>query len=127
VIVSPDAAHQYPENADIVEGDATNREILEEAGIVQAKFVLAIRLDDPENAFIVLAVKEISDSQARTVAVVNNTENIEKIRSVKPDLVLSPQLLGAELLARALNGESMEGNVVSELFFSKNPQATSKS
>jgi voltage-gated potassium channel len=127
VIVSPGATHQYPENADIIEGDATARTVLEEAGIVEAKFVLAIRLDDPENAFIVLAVKEISDSQARTVAVVNNTENIEKIRSVKPDLVLSPQLLGAELLARALNGESMEGSVVSELFFSKQPQATSQS
>jgi voltage-gated potassium channel len=127
VIVPPGTTHQYPENADIVQGDAASRAILEEAGIIQAKFVLAIRLDDPENAFIVLAVKEISDSQARTVAVVNHTENIEKLRSVKPDLVLSPQLLGAELLARALNGESMEGNVVSELFFSKHHQTTSKS
>lgn len=127
VIVSVGATHQYPENADIIVGDATTRTTLEEAGIVEAKFVLAIRLDDAENAFIVLAVKEINESQARTVAVVNNTENIEKVRSVKPDLVLSPQLLGAELLARALNGESMEGNVVSELFFSKQHQATSKS
>ena len=126
VIVPPDAIHQYPENADIITGDATSRTTLEEAGIIEAKFILAIRLDDPENAFIVLAVKEISESQARTVAVVNNTENIEKIRSVKPDLVLSPQLLGAELLARALNGESMEGDVVSELFFSKQHQATGK-
>lgn len=127
VILPPGITHQYPENADIIIGDATTRITLEEAGIVEAKVVLAIRLDDPENAFIVLAVKEISESQARTVAVVNNTENIEKIRSVKPDLVLSPQLLGAELLARAISGESMDGKVVSELFFSVHPQATGKS
>jgi len=118
IIVPASKAHQYPETADIIEGDPSSRAVLEEAGVVDAKYVLAMRVDDPENAFIVLAVKEIKASKARTVAVVNSSENLEKIRGVKPDLVLSPQLLGAELLARALTGESMEGNIVSEIFFS---------
>jgi voltage-gated potassium channel len=118
-IIAPiGSQHKYPETADIIEGDASSRATLEEAGVVDAKYVLAIRADDPDNAFIVLAVKEIKASQARTVAIVNDSENLEKIRAVKPDLVLSPQMLGAELLARALTGESMEGNVVSEIFFS---------
>ena len=118
VIIPENTPHHYPDSADIILGDASSRAILEQAGVVDARYVLAMRADDPDNAFIVLAVKEIQGCQARTVAMVNNSENIEKVRGVKPDLVLSPQLLGAELLSRALTGQSMEGNVVSELFFS---------
>lgn len=120
VIVPADKPHRYPPSADIVEGDASGRSVLEEAGVVDAKYVLAMRIDDAENAFVVLAVKEINQSKARTIAIVNANENLEKIRGVHPDLVLSPLLLGAELLSRAITGESMEGNIVSELFFSLN-------
>ena len=120
VVVPPDKPHRYPPSADIVEGDASGRSVLEEAGVVDAKYVLAMRIDDAENAFVVLAVKEIKQSKARTIAIVNANENLEKIRGVHPDLVLSPLLLGAELLSRAITGESMEGNIVSELFFSLN-------
>jgi voltage-gated potassium channel len=125
VVVPTAVPHRYPQNADIVEGDASGRSTLEEAGVVDAKYVLAMRIDDAENAFIVLAVKEIKQSKARTIAIVNANENLEKIRGVHPDLVLSPLLLGAELLSRALTGESMEGNIVSELFFSLNKSTPS--
>lgn len=126
VIVPLGAKHNYPDLADIVEGDASSRATLQEAGVIDAKYVIATTPDDPDNAFIILAVKEIKASLARTVAMVNANENLEKVRGVKPDLILSPQLLGAELLARALTGESMEGSVVSDLFFSKHATQTLK-
>ena len=47
------------EGADIVVGDANNLEVLQRAGAPQARAVLAMRADDSENAFIVLAVKEL--------------------------------------------------------------------
>ncbi|MNT38612.1 Voltage-gated potassium channel Kch [compost metagenome] len=58
------------------------------------------------------------------MALVNTSKHLEKIRRVQPDLVFSVQLLGAELLARAINGEPMDGQAIADLFFAKvEPQA----
>lgn len=119
VIVKPGDAGEYPASADIIEGDAASDAVLEKAGVRHANYVLAMQEDDPDNAFIVLAVKAIDGCQARTVAVVNNSQNLEKIRRVKPDLVFSPQLLGAELLSRILRGEKFDTDLISELFVAK--------
>ena len=42
-----------------------------------------------------------------------------KIRRVRPDMVFSVQLLGAELLARAINGEPLDSQAITDLFFAK--------
>jgi len=119
VVLKPGTEHQYPESADLLFGDASSADVLREAGVDNASHVLALREDDPDNAFIVLAVKSFASSKAKTVAVVNASQNLEKIRRVNPDMVFSPQLLGAELLARALTGQQIDGSLISELFFAK--------
>ncbi len=119
VVLKEGVKHNYPASADIIVGDAATDETLEEAGVRQASYVLAMLEEDPDNAFIVLAVKAIDNCQAKTVAVVNNSQNLEKIRTVKPDLVFSPQLLGAELLSRMLRGEKIDMDLVSHLFVFK--------
>lgn len=120
VVLKPGTEHQYPESADVLFGDASSAEVLEQAGVNDASYVLALREDDPDNAFIVLAVKSFTQSKAKTVAVINQAQNVEKIKRVSPDMVFSPQLLAAELLARALTGEEMNGStLISELFFAK--------
>jgi voltage-gated potassium channel len=81
--------------------------------------VLALREDDPDNAFIVLAVKSFANCPAKTVAVVNASQNLEKMRRVNADMVFSPQLLGAELLSRTLLGETFDSSIFYELSFSK--------
>ncbi|MCY1546739.1 Voltage-gated potassium channel Kch [compost metagenome] len=82
--------------------------------------MLALRDDDAENAFIVLAAKEATgDAGAKTVALVNTSKHLEKIRRVQPDLVFSVQLLGAELLARTISGEPMDSQTITDLFFTK--------
>jgi voltage-gated potassium channel len=53
------------------------------------------------------------------VALVNTSKHLEKIRRVQPDLVFSVQLLGAELLARAISGEPMDSQTITDLFFTK--------
>ena len=125
VIVPAGTPQEYPAATDLIEGDPSSVEVLRSAGISRARYVLALREDDAENAFIVLAAKEATgDEGAKTVALVNTSKHLEKIRRVQPDLVFSVQLLGAELLTRAINGEALDSQSITELFFAKaTPQA----
>lgn len=125
VIVPTGMAQEYPAATDLIEGDPSSVEVLHTAGVTRARYVLALRDDDAENAFIVLAVKEATgDDGAKTVALVNTSKHLEKIRRVQPDLVFSVQLLGAELLTRAINGEPMDSQAITDLFFAKSsPEA----
>ncbi len=125
VIVPAGTPQEYPATTDLIEGDPSSVEVLRSAGIARARYVLALREDDAENAFIVLAAKEATgDEGAKTVALVNTSKHLEKIRRVQPDLVFSVQLLGAELLTRAINGEPLDSQSITELFFAKAaPQA----
>lgn len=118
-------AQEYPAATDLIEGDPSSVEVLHIAGVTRARYVLALRDDDAENAFIVLAAKEATgENGAKTVALVNTSKHLEKIRRVQPDLVFSVQLLGAELLTRAINGEPMDSQAITDLFFAKSsPEA----
>lgn len=119
------APQEYPAATDLIEGDPSSVEVLRSAGVARARYVLALREDDAENAFIVLAAKEATGEQgAKTVALVNTSKHLEKIRRVQPDLVFSVQLLGAELLTRTINGEPLDSQSITDLFFAKAaPQA----
>lgn len=119
VILKSGTDSPYPQEADVLIGEASSTDLLQEAGVKDANYVLALREDDPDNAFIALAVKSFTDSKAKTVVMVNDSHNLEKIRRVNPDIAFSPQLLGAELLSRALTGGSIDGSLISELFFAK--------
>ena len=119
VIVPPDGPHTYPEDADLIVGDATDSTTLVQAGAAHALYILALRGDDAENAFIVLAAKEICGPKTRTVALVNTTMHLNKIRQVAPDIVFSLQSLGAEILARTVSGQPIDNSLITELLFSK--------
>ncbi|EHK63999.1 voltage-gated potassium channel protein [Achromobacter arsenitoxydans] len=126
VIVPTGMAHDYPAATDLIEGDPSSVDVLHQAGVTRARYVLALRDDDAENAFIVLAAKEAAGADgAKTVALVNTSKHLEKIRRVQPDLVFSVQLLGAELLTRAINGEPMDSQAITDLFFAK-PSSSAK-
>ena len=118
VIVAPGQVSPYPEDADVVVGDPTRKETLEQAGVPKAKAVLTLRNDDAENAFSVLAVKELAP-QVKTVAGVNDAQHLDKMRRVQPDLLFAPQVLGSGLLATTLFGEEIDSTSVSQLLFPK--------
>ncbi|WP_455380362.1 voltage-gated potassium channel protein [Acidihalobacter prosperus] len=99
------------QNADVIVGDGGDIEVLRKAGAQPAKAVLALGDDDSENAFVVLAVKEISE-EIRTVAAVSDARNLPRIKRVQPDLLLAPQVLGGELLAMALSGEEINSETL---------------
>lgn len=97
--------------ADVIVGDANDSDVLRKANASQARAVLALRSDDSENAFIVLAVKELK-GRAKTVVAVNDSKHMDRIKLVQPDLVIAPQILGGEILAMALSGEDVTGDFV---------------
>lgn len=100
----------YPQ-ADILVGEGSDLEVLRKAGAERAKAVLALGDDDSENAFVVLAVKEIGEG-IRTVAAVSDARNLSRVKRVQPDLLLAPQVLGGELLAMALSGEAINSETL---------------
>lgn len=117
VIVPTEDVHPYPAGADVLVGDASDADVLRQAGANQARYVLALRLDDSENAFIVMAGREVAGSNTKLVALANSSVHLAKIRRVNPDIVISPQMLGSEILARTLSGEPIDEALITQLLF----------
>ena len=92
---------------DIVIGDGGDLGTLRKAGAEKAKAILALLDDDSENAFVILAVKELKVG-AKTVAAVNQTKHLNRVRRVHPDMIIAPQVLGGELLTSMLTGERID-------------------
>lgn len=101
---------------DLLIGDANSLETLRKAGADQAQAVLAMRADDSDNAFIVLAVKELK-GKAKTVVAINDSKHMERIKLVQADIVIAPEVLGGELLAMVLSGEPITSDFVMGRFF----------
>lgn len=116
VIVAPGTPHTYPERTDLVVGDASDIATLRSAGAETARAVLALRVDDAENAFVTLAIKELAPA-VRTVALVNDSRNLQRLGLLQPDILFSPQLLAGELLARTLNNETIDNTLIDKLLF----------
>lgn len=101
---------------DVVVGDPGSTDILREAGVDKATAVLAMLDDDSENAFAILAARELG-GQARTIAAVNDAHHLARIKLVQPDVVIAPQILGGELAAMLLCGEQVSSDYVMQRVF----------
>jgi len=110
---------------DVVVGDPSSLDVLRQAGAHKAEAVLAMLADDSENAFVVLAVKELAGN-ARTVAAVNDASHLSRVKLVQPDVVIAPQVLGGELMAMLLSGEEVTGDFVLQRVFQQAPVALPK-
>ena len=127
-IAMPNATFQYPAHTDVLVGDATTLDVLKEAGLAEAQYLLALKDDDSENAFIILAAKElVGNSSVKTVSIVNESVHLSKIQRVHPDLIFSPQVLGSEILTRTLAGEVIDSKVIMDLFFKSTKSDTEDS
>ena len=99
------------ENADVIPGDSNDSSVLKKAGIDRCRAILALSDNDADNAFVVLSAKDMS-SDVKTVLAVSDSKNLNKIKMVHPDIILSPQLFGSEILARVLNGEEINNDML---------------
>ncbi len=103
-------------DVDVVIGDPGNVETLREAGVQHAQAVMAMMDDDSENAFAILAARELGGG-ARTVAAINDSRHRTRIKLAQPDVVIAPQLLGGELLAMLLTGEEVTSEFITKRVF----------
>ncbi len=110
-------------DVDLVVGDPSMTETLREAGADKAEAVLAMMADDSENAFCVLAVRELG-SATRTVAAVNDARHLSRVKLVQPDVVIAPQVLGGELTAMLLSGEQVTPEFVMQRVFQQTDSQT---
>jgi len=108
ILRNDDDSALFPgKDVDIVIGDGSDLETLREAGADKAKAIMALLDDDSENAFVVLAVKELGGG-VKTVAAVNQLKHLSRVRRVHPDMIIAPQVLGGELLTSMLTGEHID-------------------
>jgi voltage-gated potassium channel len=101
--------------AELVIGDATELDVLRKAGAETAEAVLALAEDDAENAFVILALRELN-TDAKKIASVSRRKNMQRVRRVQPDMILAPSVLGGELLAMALTEEKIDGETLLHQF-----------
>ena len=109
----------YFQSEDVIIGDASDTDILNQVQANVAAAVLALRADDSENAFIILATRELQSS-AKTVAAVNDSKNLKRVQRVQPDMIIAPQVIGGEVLAMALNGEELSSDAILKMFQGNN-------
>jgi voltage-gated potassium channel len=107
--------------AEIVVGDATDLDVLRKAGAETANSVLALSDDDAENAFVILALRELN-TDAKKIAAVSSRKNLERVRRVQPDMILAPNVFGGEVLAMALTEEKIDGDDLLKRFLDVKPQ-----
>ena len=113
------------DGVDAVIGDPSMTNVLREAGAQSAEAVLAMLADDSENAFVVLAVKELN-GKTRTIAAVNDARHLSRVKLVQPDVVIAPQVLGGELTAMMLAGEKVTSDFVMDRVFQQNNDTSDK-
>ena len=119
VVCPPGSPHDLPEKADIIEGDTSAVSTLKLAGTNEAKYIVVLSESDAENVFVILAAKEVAGDDTQIIALVNETQNMAKVKRVNPTMVLSLPLLGSELLVRTLQGDAINNDLITEMFFGK--------
>jgi voltage-gated potassium channel len=117
VVVTTDtdrSARLRDHGIDVLVGDPSDEEPLEDAGIEHARAIIAATNDDAGDAFAILTARELNPT-ARIVAAATNRDNVEKLRRAGADTVVSPAVIGGRLLVRSAFGEDDVEDVAERL------------
>jgi len=117
VVVTTDtdrAARLRDHGIDVLVGDPSDEEPLENAGIEHARAIIAATNDDAGDAFAILTARELNP-EARIVAAATNRDNVQKLRRAGADTVVSPAVIGGRLLVRSAFGEDDVESVAERL------------
>lgn len=90
----------------VIKGDGTNETTMQQAGIQQARMVIAATEDDGENAFIALGAKDLNPN-VRVMAVASSGLSIRRLKLARADLVFSPAAVGSRLMADLVQGNEI--------------------
>jgi voltage-gated potassium channel len=97
------AGAESPFTKKVVHGDASRREVLEEAGIDEARGLIVTTNDDGINLFLTLACRRINP-HIRIVARANRGENVAELYAAGADFVVSHTSVGASILTNIIEG-----------------------
>jgi voltage-gated potassium channel len=81
-----------------IEGDPTDNETLQTAGLLQAKGLFAVTADDNQNLVVCLTAKQINPN-VRAVVSCQELRNADKMRKAGADAVVSPTYIGGLRMA----------------------------
>ena len=97
-------ASELPSNVLVLQGDATDEDLLEDEGIEQIDLFLALTSDDEDNIMSSLLAKRMGAS--RVLALINRRSYAELMHGTQIDIALSPaQTMLGELLAYVRQGD----------------------
>jgi voltage-gated potassium channel len=85
----------------VLHGDASDDAMLERAGVAQAAGVFAITGDDGKNLLITLSVRQLNP-KARIVARCHEVRNIDKLKRIGADAIVSPDFTGGMRIASSM-------------------------
>ncbi|MFW5973992.1 MAG: NAD-binding protein [Natrialbaceae archaeon] len=117
VIVTADenvATRYRDRDVRVILGDPSEDEPLRNAGIEGARAVVAATESDADDAFAILTARELNPD-ARIVAAATARQNVQKLRRAGADTVLSPAVIGGQLLGRSALGNDGVEDVTSLL------------
>jgi voltage-gated potassium channel len=88
-------------------GDATSETVLRQAGIENARMIIAARDNDGDNAFISLGAKDLNPN-VHVLAVASSGQSMRRLKLARADLVFSPAAVGSRLVADLVEGNQIE-------------------
>lgn len=91
-------AHTAEEHLIFLEGDATQDEILEKAGIKRAKALITTLPSDSDNLFVVLTAREINPT-LQIISRASKSTSVKKLKIAGADNVIMPDSLGGAHMA----------------------------
>lgn len=91
-----------------VRGEGSSTTVLRKARIDEASALAACYLDDSKNAFTILTAKSIRPD-IFCVSRVTEEENVEKLKMVKADRIVSPAVVGAKMMLEELTYREKTG------------------
>lgn len=96
-----DAYRERVPDIPFLHGDASEDELLREAGVERAAGVFAVTGDDAKNLVITLSARQLNPA-LRIVARCHEVNYIDKIRKVGADSIVSPDFTGGMRIASAM-------------------------
>jgi voltage-gated potassium channel len=103
IVKAKSAIGPVRDDRQIVIGDATSETVMRQAGIQNARMVIAALEDDGENAFICLGAKDLNP-KVQVTAVASSGQSIRRLKLARADMVFSPAAVGSRLLANLVEG-----------------------
>ena len=115
IVRDPEDAKQLRDHGyDVLTADPSDEEPLRRAGVERARAMIVATNNDAQDAMVVLTARELNPG-LRIVAAVTDRENVRKLRRAGADIVLSPAVLGGQLLVESALGNDDPERVISRI------------